>query len=198
MRKPIVGLYIIKNKINNKIYIGSSNNILLRWWQHKNNAIKGSTKCPKLYSAIRKYGIDNFEWNILEECNVDELYLKEQKWLDSNFDDANYNVSKYADAPMRNRKFSEEHCQKLKSARNKRVFSEETREKMAKSHMGKRFKNVKCSGENNYKAKYTNEIILQIRSDYANGNSVSSICKKYYIPKTTAWNIIKRRTWKYV
>lgn len=32
----IIGIYLIKNIINNKIYIGSSLNIKLRWNNHKN------------------------------------------------------------------------------------------------------------------------------------------------------------------
>lgn len=35
------GLYIIKNKINNNIYVGITNNINIRWKHHKDNLIKG-------------------------------------------------------------------------------------------------------------------------------------------------------------
>ena len=45
------GIYKIKNKINNKIYIGQSKNIIQRWEQHKRNL---SPSCTKLNNAFKK------------------------------------------------------------------------------------------------------------------------------------------------
>lgn len=198
--KKISGIYQIKNKINGKIYVGSSNNICLRWWHHKYNALeKNSTKCPKLYAALRKYGVDAFEWTVLLECDQTELYKEEQNWLNENFLSSNYNVSKFADAPMRGKTFSELHIAKLKNARSRRKISNETKLKMSKSKLGKRHSShtiKKLSGENNKNSKYTWNIINDIRNDYDTGMLVKDIINKYNLPKTTAWNIIKQNTWK--
>lgn len=62
----ISGIYIIKNKINNKVYIGSSSNLKQRLRQHR-SFLKLNQHCNKhLQSSYNKYGIDNFIFNILE------------------------------------------------------------------------------------------------------------------------------------
>jgi group I intron endonuclease len=127
---------MVTNKLNGKIYVGSSNNIAVRWYHHKYYSASGSMKLPKFYNALRKYGSANFEWKILTECTPEELYSLEQKWLDENFDDFNYNVSRSANAPMRGTTFSPEHIDKLTKARQGRIFSIQTRKKMAKSQSG--------------------------------------------------------------
>lgn len=96
------GVYIIKNILNNNFYIGSSKNIATRWYHHTRNAIQGSTKSPYLYSAMRKYGIDNFQCTPLIFCEIDELERYEQYFLDRYVTlDECYNVSKDVNAPMR-------------------------------------------------------------------------------------------------
>lgn len=74
----MIGIYKITNTINNKIYIGQSVNIHRRWRQHINRA--GQDNTP-LHSAIYKYGIDNFVFEIVEECTIDLLDSMEQKWI---------------------------------------------------------------------------------------------------------------------
>lgn len=84
--EPIVGIYVVINKVNSKLYIGQSIDIERRWNQHKYG--KGSLI---LRNAISKYGLKNFEFKILDEVNtkgksveeVRELLITlEQKWLD--------------------------------------------------------------------------------------------------------------------
>lgn len=70
------GIYKITNNINNKVYIGKSVNISKRWSQHKN-----ATDTSPLHKAIQKYGIENFQLEILEECQPEELNEKEIYWI---------------------------------------------------------------------------------------------------------------------
>ena len=73
-----IGIYCIENLINNKKYIGQSKNIYRRWKQHiKDSEIK---QLP-LYKSIRKYGIENFKFFILEECKITELTLREDYYI---------------------------------------------------------------------------------------------------------------------
>ena len=85
-KTPICGIYSVVKKINNKIYIGQSIDIERRWNQHKYG--KGNII---LRNAIKKYGVGNFKFNILEVLNIEninknELIEKltqlEQKWFD--------------------------------------------------------------------------------------------------------------------
>lgn len=67
------GIYKITNQINGKIYIGQSCNIEQRWNQHiataKNDNHYGHCR-TLLYPAMRKYGIENFTMEIIEECSI--------------------------------------------------------------------------------------------------------------------------------
>lgn len=74
------GIYKIENKINGMIYIGRSSNIEGRIHEHKK--IYKSNKTKKyLYEEMNKYGIDNFDFSVLEECSKEESYEKEMYYI---------------------------------------------------------------------------------------------------------------------
>lgn len=90
----MIGIYKIENKINGKIYIGQSIAIKTRWRQHRYEAQTGESQAP-LYLALRKYGIENFSFEVLEECPQELLNEKEIFWIahyKSNDRDFGYNV----------------------------------------------------------------------------------------------------------
>ena len=62
-------VYKITNKINNKIYIGSTNDIARRWREHKSHAFNPNCNDYNypLQRAIRKYGLDNFLFEIIQD-----------------------------------------------------------------------------------------------------------------------------------
>lgn len=74
----MIGIYKITNNINGKIYIGQSNNIQRRFSEHQT---KGSASRIPVDIAIQKYGKENFSFEILEECPVEELNIKETEWI---------------------------------------------------------------------------------------------------------------------
>ena len=85
MRK-IKGIYLYKNKINNKIYIGQSTQLEERHKQHKRNSININDHeyNNAFHIAIRKYGFDNFDYQILEQnkdFTKEELNELEQYYI---------------------------------------------------------------------------------------------------------------------
>lgn len=74
----MIGIYKITNILNNKCYVGQSNNIERRFKEH---CYKGSTSKIPLDIAIAKYGRENFILEVLEECELDELNKKESFWI---------------------------------------------------------------------------------------------------------------------
>lgn len=70
------GIYKIENLINHKIYIGQSVEIEHRFQRHK---------CAQddyvIHKALRKYGIENFSFTIIEECLPELLDEKENYWI---------------------------------------------------------------------------------------------------------------------
>lgn len=65
----ISGIYKITNP-EGKIYIGQSSNINKRWKTYKR--LEDVKTQPKLYESLKKYGWDNHQWEIIEECNVNK------------------------------------------------------------------------------------------------------------------------------
>ncbi len=80
---PIIGIYKITNLLNDKVYIGQSVDIKRRWSNHINYAENKDSKeyNTPIHNAIRKYGKDNFKFEIIEECSLEELDQKEQYWI---------------------------------------------------------------------------------------------------------------------
>ena len=80
----MIGIYKITNIINQKIYIGQSIDIEKRWGEHKRNAFNPKTHTYNypLYKAIRKYGLANFQFEVLEETDIEHLTEEEQYFID--------------------------------------------------------------------------------------------------------------------
>lgn len=73
-------IYIIRNRINDKVYIGQTKvSLKLRFQNHLSASRKG--KDYIIGKAIRKYGESNFYIELLEECTIEELNNREQYWI---------------------------------------------------------------------------------------------------------------------
>lgn len=71
-----IGIYKIENLMTGKVYIGQSIHIEVRWQEH----CRPSTNSI-ISRAIRKYGKENFSFEILEECSIEELDYKEEYYI---------------------------------------------------------------------------------------------------------------------
>lgn len=78
-----VGIYKVVNLVNKKVYVGQSKNIEKRWAAHKRAAylVDAPSYEYPIYRAIRKYGIENFSFEIIELCPVGDLNEKEKFWI---------------------------------------------------------------------------------------------------------------------
>lgn len=77
------GIYKITNLVNHMCYVGQAANIAERWKQHIKCAIGAEDGARnKLYPAMQKYGVENFTFEIIEECSREELNEREQYWQD--------------------------------------------------------------------------------------------------------------------
>ena len=74
-------IYKIVNLVNGKIYVGQTRfDLQRRFHQHLYEAKKGELQYP-LYSAIRKYGEQNFQIECIEEIDDELLGEREQYWI---------------------------------------------------------------------------------------------------------------------
>ena len=126
-------IYCYTNKINNKKYIGQT-----KQSKDKRSGVNGwkYERCPKFWSAIQKYGWDNFDFSILkenltlEEANEWEQYYIDfyHTWVDDPLCQG-YNLAKGG----YNKVHSQETLEKLRKSHLKENLSKETLEKMSKS-----------------------------------------------------------------
>ena len=74
----MIGIYKITNLINQKSYIGQSNNIERRKTEHFSNNNYDQSVIDK---AIQLEGIENFKFEVLEECTNEQLDEREKYWI---------------------------------------------------------------------------------------------------------------------
>jgi len=74
----MIGIYKITNP-SGKVYIGSSIDIKYRTKYYKNINCRGQVK---LYNSLAKYGWNAHLFEILEECEVEMLYIRERFYGD--------------------------------------------------------------------------------------------------------------------
>ena len=131
------------------MYIGLSENIEKRYREHANgHHIKNS----RIDRAIRKYGADKFDLEIIEKLPNDRTLLmkREEYWVShyNTYQDKNhYNLTPGGDFnPMKDPNIKEKHAQimksgevrdKLSEANSGRKLSQETKEKISKANSGK-------------------------------------------------------------
>lgn len=152
------------NKMNNKVYIGiTMRNPVERWGRNGSNY----RTSPHFYSAIQKYGWDNFEHIILfteltkeEACRKEQELIKEYNSMDRNF---GYNSTSGGDVFTMNTETankisqamignfnglrhpcSEDKKKKISDAQKGRVFTEEHKQKLSDAAKNRK---VPCSNE---------------------------------------------------
>lgn len=127
-------VYMHTNKKNGKKYIGitGQESVRRRW---KNG--KGYSKCPVFYNAIKKYGWDGFEHEVLfDGLSKEEAEAKEIELISlykSNNNKFGYNVENGG----RVSKMSEAQKEHLRTINTGKKHTEETKKKMSASHIGK-------------------------------------------------------------
>lgn len=81
--KKITGIYKITNLKNGMCYVGQSVDIAERWKQHIKRGIGADTVTQnKLYPAMLEQGVENFTFEVLEECSGAQLTEREKFYTD--------------------------------------------------------------------------------------------------------------------
>lgn len=90
-------IYKITNKLNNKVYIGLTKTTLQYRWSKHISASKDLNNTKHLYKSMRKYGIENFYIEQIDETDdfskLGELERKYIKEYDSTNPDKGYNLT---------------------------------------------------------------------------------------------------------
>lgn len=115
----MVGIYLIINSINGKVYVGSSIDIETRFYMHSYYLENNKHKNPHLQASWNFYGSDAFHFCIVEECSKEDLLEIEQLWINASQGNC-YNAS-----PIAGNTLGKKH-------------SEETKLKISKAKIGKK------------------------------------------------------------
>jgi group I intron endonuclease len=78
-------LYLIRNVVNNKVYVGQTREKVegQRKRQHFHRLKAGTHQNPYLQAAYNKYGAENFQFELIEVCDsLEELNNLEEIWIE--------------------------------------------------------------------------------------------------------------------
>lgn len=144
MKKKKSGIYAIVNKVNGKMYIGSTRStqgFSKRWASHKYKLNNNRQFNDYLQKSWNKYGADNFEFIILEECS-DDVIIERENYFINKYEtmdaDKGYNLKNASQTVL-----SEESKLKISNSlkrswkNGKYKYTKEHRELMSKRMKGK-------------------------------------------------------------
>lgn len=183
MYKKISGIYKITNIINNKYYIGSGICVSRRINDHKKREHNIHLK-----RSFNKYGLENFTFEIIEECEKENLLQREQYYI--NTLKPEYNICKIAGNTLG------------------RFHSEETRQKIKQKCLGRKLndalkrncelaKQGKFSGELNPNSFLLPSQILEIRAKYKpKVYTMKMLAKEFSTTAGYIKAILYKRVWK--
>ena len=165
----LIGVYLIANIKNNKMYVGSSIDLISRKSHHFQHLRKNIHGNKHLQSSYNIYGEENFTWSILEYLpSKENLLIKEQYWIDK-LNVCNpkigYNMCPFASNTL-GKKHTEETKQKMRGLKR----SEETKQKMRgrkhteeeKQKMSKKAKSRKHTKETKQKIRKSRKNICPL------------------------------------
>lgn len=177
----ISGVYGIVNKVNGKIYIGSSIDVGKREQDHFSSFAKGEAINLHLKYAVLKYGIENFEFIVLEYC--ENLLEREQYYWEIHKNHC-YNCYKPNLDPrdlsriLSGRTFDEEHLANMSKA-TKKWIAERGHPFKGKKHTKASKKNMSDAAKKRGRnvGKWTTEEARGIRLRFMNGEMITRIAK---------------------
>ena len=199
-------IYLIKNVVNGKIYIGQTWHTLdHRWSQHKSGAYHNSKRgCPYLYKAIIKHGADNFTIESISRFdNQQEADIIESQCIDkyqSTDHNHGYNLTKGGQGEGSGSRMLESTRKKISQSRKGQRPSAESRLKMS---IAGKLKAQSLSVESQQRLddsrfrnrKLTMEQAKEIRKEWAEGTQIKILASKWGVSTVAIGGIVHNRTY---
>jgi group I intron endonuclease len=183
-------IYKINNSINNDFYIGSTRNVKKRYYTHLNHIRTNKNTCIKLIRAVNKYKEENFTFEIIEECDLNSILIREQYYIDTL--NPKYNISKIAGSNFGIKRTEE--VKLKKSISQKENWNNVTyRDK----HLKELSKNWK-KGSTHKMAKITEEDVVKIKNKLNDGLFPKKISEILNLSYHSVKDIKRGKTWKHI
>lgn len=174
VKSPKSGVYIIKNTINSKIYVGSSSNFKMRLATYRYEIKNNILKSQKLLNSINKYNIENFEFQIVLNSPVEYMVKLEQFLIDNLKPELNIRKIAHTNQGVkRNAEWIERNRQKAIAENKKR----------------------RSLGIINGCRKLKESDATNIKLDISNGMRKIDIAKKYKVSSSLIYQIKNKKIW---
>lgn len=209
--------YKLKNLVNNKIYIGQTNNPTQRWAQHK-SAVKHKTGTLLVTRAMIKYGIDKFTFEIIAMAKTQDLVNELERELIQQYNTLDKTIGYNLDPGGGYVERTPEVCAKISAGLNEfyknnvskskgRPLTEEWKQNISEASFGKPGTNLGKNFNDEWKVnmsrgmtgqprfskrRFSLDIEKEICDLYLAGNSKYKIAKLYNVYRSLISDILKR------
>jgi len=196
----LAGIYLIRNTLNNKVYVGSSVCMKRRFNEHLRSLVKGKHHSVLLQRFVNKHGINCLVFDCLQVCDTDQLIAWEQCFIES-FEayksESGYNTCRKANSQLGTKRTPEQKA-RIGAARKgiPSAYAERVKGRVFKESHKANLSTSK-TGPGNSMAKLTEKEVLAIRSAYPE-KGYKTLAKEFGVDWSNIRNVVKRRTWVHI
>lgn len=172
-------VYSIRHVVSKKQYIGSTINSKKRFSYHLSQLRRGCHGNVHLQRAFDKYGEDQFEFSVIEECDNTDLLRREAYWIehyDATSRANGYNMTSNTTMPRLGIR-----------------HTNESKEKMSMTRRASQYR-----GERHGNSKLTEDMVRSIVDCFNNGDSQSEIADKAGVSNSTVSLILRGKSWSHL
>lgn len=211
-------IYKIKNIVNNKQYIGCTiTSLKKRFEEHAWRCLKTDIN-TKFCNSVKKYGIENFKIDLIEECDVKNIYERETFFIkEYNTYNIGLNSTHGGEGCLgyrHSKEIREKISKNLKDGRSHKgktyeeLYGDKANEEKEKRKLSvkngwngmsekdkeKRVNNMKKTSRDN--SKYGVDLIKEIKNKFNEGMSINEVFDLYpQVKKTYLYTIKNNKRW---
>jgi len=212
-------IYKIVNNVNGLVYVGCTvNSLEHRFYEHIYRCFKTDYK-SKLYNSMKKYGLENFTIELIEECDLKIIYETEKKYIkEYNSYENGLNTTLGGEGclgyihPTEVRKKISENLKNGNSHKGKtyeELYGERADDERLKRKLASGWNNMTKEDRENRinsiregiskKSKYSVELVTEIKEKLNNGVKISDLRKMYpQVYYNFFYDLKNGRRWSYL